>query len=111
MYIVILITAKDKEEAQKIADSLVEAKLVACVNIVPQIQSVFWWQGKVDRSPESLLIVKTQKSLFQKVVKQVKSIHSYSVPEIIALPIIAGNKDYLNWITDSVSKLKKNKRG
>lgn len=102
MNIIILVTAKDIEEAQKISRALVEDKLIACANIIPGIQSVFWWDGKVDEANEVLLILKTKKSLFQKVVKKVKSLHSYDVPEVIALPIIDGNKDYLRWINESV---------
>ncbi len=104
MHIVILITAKDQTEAKKIAAKLVEAKLAACVNIVPNVISLFWWEKKVDEASETLLIVKSQKKLFNKIEKLVKSIHSYSVPEIIALPIVAGQKDYLKWIDSSVKK-------
>ena len=101
-YIVVLITAKDKKEAEKIARSLLEAKLIACANIVEGVQSLFWWQGKIDSSKEVYLVLKTKKILFKKVLNQVKSLHSYQTPEIIALPIVAGSDDYLGWITSSV---------
>ena len=107
MHMVIFITAKDTSEAQKIADGLVGAKLAACVNIVPQVQSIFWWENKIDRADEALLIAKSKRNLFPKIIQKVKSLHSYSVPEIIALPIIDGNKDYLKWINDSVVQQKK----
>jgi periplasmic divalent cation tolerance protein len=100
-YIVVLVTAKDKKEAGKIARGLLEAKLIACANIVEGVQSLFWWQGKIDSSKEVLLILKTKKILFKKVLSQVKSLHSYQTPEIIALPIIAGSKDYLQWLDSS----------
>ena len=101
MNIVIFITTKDEKEAKDIASRLVESKLAACVNIVSSIKSIFHWQGKVDSSEESLLIVKTKKRLFNKLIKAVKQIHSYEVPEIIALPIIGGSKEYLRWLNDS----------
>jgi len=95
------VTAKDKKEAVKIAQGLLESKLIACANIIDGVQSLFWWQGKIDSSKEVLLVLKTKKFLFKKVSEKVKSLHSYQTPEIIALPIIAGSKDYLNWINSS----------
>ncbi len=100
-YVVILVTAKDKKEATKIAKSLLEDKLIACANIVGGVQSLFWWQGKIDSSKEVLLVLKTKKILFKKVMARVKALHSYQTPEIIALPIINGSEDYLNWINSS----------
>ena len=102
MYIVVLVTAANLDESQKIGRRLIEQKLAACVNIVENIKSIYWWQGKVDQSQEVLMVIKTKKSLFKKLMATVKSLHSYTVPEIIALPITDGNKDYLNWIRDSV---------
>jgi periplasmic divalent cation tolerance protein len=99
--IVVLITAGSGEEAQRIAKLLVEAKKAACVNILPGVDSLFRWQGKIDSARESLLLVKTRASLFPEIVNLVKDIHSYEVPEIIALPIIAGNEDYLRWLDSS----------
>jgi len=100
-YIVVLVTAKDKKEAGKICRGLLEAKLIACANIVEGVQSLFWWQGKIDSSEEVLLVLKTKKILFKKVITQVKSLHSYQTPEIIALPLVAGSEDYLRWISSS----------
>jgi len=102
-YIVIFITTATLKEAQQISKVLVERKKVACVNIVPRVDSLFWWQGKLDSAQESLLIVKTKQSLLNEVTTLVKKIHSYDTPEIIALPIVGGNQDYLEWIGDSVS--------
>ena len=102
MNIVILITTKDVSEAQKISNQLLEKKLVACANIIEGIQSLFWWQGKIDSAKEVLLILKSQQRLFKKIVKTVKANHSYVVPEIIALPILDGNPDYLKWINESL---------
>jgi len=100
-YLVILVTTKDKKEAEKISRGLLEAKLIACANIMEGIQSIFWWQGKIDGSKEVLLVLKTKKNLFKKVSAKVKSLHSYQTPEIIALPIAGGSKEYLNWISTS----------
>jgi periplasmic divalent cation tolerance protein len=96
--IVVLITTSSEEEAHKIAESLVNGKKAACVNIVPRVDSLFWWKDKLDSARESLLLVKTKASLFPEIISLVKEIHSYEVPEIIALPIIAGSEDYLKWL-------------
>jgi len=101
MYIVILVTAVNVEEANTISKKLVEDKLVACVNILDQVKSIFRWEGKIDEAQEVLMIMKSRKDLFEKIVETVKSLHSYSVPEVIALPVIDGNKDYLDWIKNS----------
>ena len=95
---VVLVTSATREEAEKIARLLLDRRKVACVNIVPGVQSLFWWQGKLDSAQEILLIAKTRTSLVPQVVDLVRSAHSYAVPEIIALPIVAGNQDYLEWI-------------
>jgi len=102
MFVLILITASSKKEAAKIASGLLEAKLAACVNIVDKIESFFWWKGKIDQAAECLLLVKTRKAKLPRIIKLVKSLHSYEVAEIIALPIIAGEKRYLNWINASL---------
>ena len=101
--VVIFITVGTDEEAQKIANVLLTRRKAACVNIVPGISSLFWWQDKLDSARESLLIVKTKASVLNEVVRLVKEIHSYDVPEIIALPIIGGNQDYLEWIGKEVT--------
>jgi periplasmic divalent cation tolerance protein len=100
--IVILVTAGSEPEAHKIAELLLSRRKAACVNILPGVDSSFWWQGKLDSARESLLIIKTKASLLSEIVNLVKAAHSYEVPEIIALPIISGNEDYLKWIDDEV---------
>ena len=100
--IVIFVTTRSEPEAHKIAELLLSRRKAACVNIVPRIASSFWWQGKLDSAQESLLIIKTKASLLPEIVALVKTEHSYKVPEIIALPIIGGNVDYLKWIDDEV---------
>ncbi len=96
--IIVLITAGSEEEAHKIAESVVNEKKAACVNIVPGVDSLFWWEGKLDSARESLLLVKTKASLFPEIVEMVKRMHRYEVPEIIALPVIGGSEDYLKWL-------------
>jgi len=103
MYSVILVTAPNKKEAKNIATALVESRLAACVNIVAAVESVFRWQGKVDRAAEILLIIKSQRKKLPRIIRMIKSLHSYKVPEIIALPIIAGEKNYLKWIDECLS--------
>ena len=101
-YLVLLVTASNSKEAHKIANELLNQRKAACVNIVPRISSLFWWQGNLDSASENLLIIKTEASLLDELITLVKGIHSYSVPEIIALPIVGGNKDYLEWIGKEV---------
>jgi periplasmic divalent cation tolerance protein len=100
--VVVFITTGTEGEARNVADLLLKQRKAACVNIVPRLDSLFWWQGKLDSAQESLLIIKTKASLFSEVVDLVKGIHSYEVPEIIALPIVGGNKDYLRWLDGEV---------
>jgi len=97
-YIVVYVTAKDVSEGRKVAKAVLEKRLAACVNIMNGVESHFWWDGKLDQAQEVLLIMKTRKAAFFKLVKAVKAAHSYSVPEIIALPLAAGDKKYLDWI-------------
>lgn len=102
-YIVIFITACSIAEARKIAKDLVSRKLAACVNIVPRMESVYTWKGKTEVAREALLIAKSKKNLFSKIEKAVKGLHSYECPEIIALPIVDGSKEYLKWIEESTA--------
>lgn len=102
MHIVVFVTAGNKKEAQKIASGLIKKKLAACVNIAGKVDSVFFWEGKVQKSKESLLIIKSTKAKFPQLARMVKSLHSYDLPEIIALPVVAGDKPYLRWIDESV---------
>jgi periplasmic divalent cation tolerance protein len=102
MHVVIFITAARKTEATRIAKALLKSKLAACVNIVDKVESFFRWQGKIDRAREYLLIVKSVKTNLAGVCRLVKSMHSYDVPEIIAVPIAGGSKTYLDWINDSI---------
>ena len=98
--IVVLITCGSEEEALKIANALVEEHLAACVNLVSPIRSIYRWEGKIWDEKEWLLIIKTQKQRFEELEKKVKVLHSYSVPEIISLPIVEGSSSYLNWLEE-----------
>lgn len=100
-YGIVFVTAKDADEAERIARGLLERKLAACCNIVKDIRSLYWWQGKVEDSTEVLLVIKTRQELFKRLAAEVKALHSYSVPEVVLLPITEGNEDYLRWIDDS----------
>ncbi|MGB9822457.1 divalent-cation tolerance protein CutA [Thermodesulfovibrio sp.] len=99
-YMVIFITAPNEEEAVKIAKTLVEEKLAGCVNIIKNIRSIYSWQNKIEDEPEVLMIVKTRSELFEELEKRVKSLHSYTVPEIIGLKIKKGSESYLNWLSE-----------
>jgi periplasmic divalent cation tolerance protein len=95
---IILTTAGSQEEAGKIAYALVERRLAACVNIVPRIESVYRWQGKVESATEWLLVIKTQTDLFERVRDAIKELHSYDLPECVMLEVSAGTQEYLDWI-------------
>jgi periplasmic divalent cation tolerance protein len=99
--IVVYCTASSQEEARKLADALVGERLSACVSIVSQVNSTYRWKGKVEKADEALLIIKTRKIKFAALAKRIKQLHSYTVPEILALPVAAGNPDYLKWLRES----------
>lgn len=104
-YIVVFVTTSDKNEALNIAQTLVLEKLCACVNIIEPVVSVFFWKGKIERAPEVLMILKTLSNLFPELLRRIKELHSYDVPEVIAVPIIGGNPSYLNWIKEVTENL------
>ncbi|MEM3617073.1 MAG: divalent-cation tolerance protein CutA [Candidatus Bathyarchaeia archaeon] len=101
-HIIVLTTTSSRKEAEKIANTLLEERLIACANIIGPMHSLFWWQGKIDNVQEHLILMKTRKDLFDKLSEKVKALHSYQVPEIIALPIVKGLKDYLDWLDKSL---------
>jgi len=101
-FVVILVTASGRDEAERITAALLERRQAACVNIVPSVISRFWWKGKIDSADEVLLIIKTRQTAVTDVIKTVQINHSYSVPEIIVLPITGGSEAYLNWIAGEV---------
>jgi periplasmic divalent cation tolerance protein len=101
--IIVLVTCGSRKEARRIAQSLVEAKLAACVNTLQTpVESIYRWEGKVETAREFLLVIKSSRKRFAALQAEVRRLHSYSVPEIIALPIAKGSRAYLTWIADSV---------
>ena len=101
-HIVVLITTISMAEAQVIGRALVEGRVAACVNIVPGLRSLFRWQGTIEEQEETLMLVKSRSEYLPSILDTVKRLHSYTVPEVIALPILAGSSDYLAWIDESV---------
>ena len=104
-YLIIFVTAKDKAEAEQVSQSLLKDQLIACANLVSPITSFFHWSGKVDKADECLIIMKSREDLFNQIVDRVKGLHSYEVPEILAIPITQGYNGYLDWM-DAVLKPK-----
>ena len=100
---IVLTTAGSQEEARKIAHALVERRLAACVNIVPHVESVYRWQGKVESANEWLLVIKITANAFERVRDAVKELHSYELPECIMLDVAAGSREYLEWIAGNIS--------
>lgn len=100
--IAVFITAANKEEAARLAEMLIEARLAACVQILPGVESVYRWQGKIERQPEVLLVAKTLRSKFAELEREVRAVHSYETPEIVAVPIVNESAPYLEWLVASV---------
>lgn len=103
-HLVVLVTASSAAEAQRIGRALLDERRVACINVVPNVESAYWWQSRIESATEALLIIKTTRAQLEGVVATVKRMHSYRVPEIIALPIVSGNPEYLAWIDRETEK-------
>lgn len=101
-YVIVLVTAADKMEAERISRTLLEEHLIACANIVNPVASLFYWKGKIDCADECLVVMKSRHDLFAALEQRVKALHSYEVPEILALPIVAGSADYLAWLNENL---------
>ena len=101
--LLMLTTAGSEAEARKIARGLLERRLAACVNLIPQVHSLYWWEGKLETSEEYLLLIKTAESEEEAVRSTIRELHSYQLPECIAIHIDSGSRDYLKWIEDSVA--------
>lgn len=99
--IVVYVTVPNKEEGKKLAQSIIKEKLAGCVNRVPGIESIYWWNDKIETDAEELLIIKTRQSLLEALTAHVKANHPYEVPEVISLPISGGNHDYLKWLKEN----------
>lgn len=104
-YAVVMVTAASRTEAEMIAKALIEAHLAACVSLLP-VHSIYTWQGEVQSEDEWQLLIKTDLSKFSDLESKVRELHSYEVPEIIALPIVAGSQSYLKWISENVKSEK-----
>ena len=100
--VVVFVTCPSVSVATRLAKTLVSRRLIACANIVPSVTSFFWWDGKVDRAREVLLFLKTTRAVEARLRRAVRSLHPYDVPEVIALPIVAGHPPYLRWVRSSV---------
>ena len=103
-FAVVLVTAPDMALARRLAKAALEAKLAACANIVPAVESHYWWKGKLESSDEVLLIFKTRQQLLPKLERAVREIHPYDTPEFVALPLTTGSRKYLAWLTDNTVK-------
>jgi periplasmic divalent cation tolerance protein len=100
-HLVVLCTAPDAPTASRLAETLVAERLAACANLLPAVQSVYRWEGKVERAAEVLLIIKTTAAHYPALEARLRELHPYEVPEIIALPITAGSAPYLRWLDDN----------
>lgn len=100
--LVVLVTASSPEEAARVAHALVDEKLAACVNVVPGLRSIYRWQGRVEHAEEVLLIIKTGRHVLTALTERVRALHSYTVPEVIALPVVVGAAPYLEWLAGEV---------
>lgn len=108
-YSVVFVTAPQGKEAETLARLALEKRLCACVNIIRDVRSFFWWEGKIDEAHEALLVMKTEQKLVKNLVREIRKVHSYKVCEILALPVVAGSKPYLEWVSASVSVRKPRK--
>ena len=100
--LVVLVTCPAREEAEKLANAVVHERLAACVNIVPNITSIYRWEGAMTHDSELLLLIKTEASQLDALQSRIRSLHSYAVPEFIALPILSGSPEYLGWIEENI---------
>jgi len=101
-YIIVFVTCKNKTEAEKIAHALLEEKLIACANLIAPVHSLFHWQGKIEEAEECLMVLKSRLDLFGALAERLKGLHSYEVPEVLAIPIVAGSEAYLAWMGEAL---------
>ena len=103
-YVQVITTTGKKKDAEKMAEFLVEKRLAACVQIFGPITSVYWWEGRTEKANEWFCLIKTTRALYENVESAIRKIHPYKVPEILAIPVVAGSKDYLSWLDGTVKK-------
>jgi len=97
-YILLLVTTPNRQEAERIAQQLLEAKLIACANIIDSVSSIFRWSEKIEKAEECLVLIKSRRELFEEIAETIKELHSYEVPEILVLPVVDGSKAYFEWM-------------
>lgn len=102
MHVIVYITASNIKEAKDLAEAIVKERLAACANVVESVESVYWWKGKVEHDSESLIILKTKESKLDELIERVKQLHSYENPEIVAVPVLKGSSEYLDWIDEEL---------
>jgi periplasmic divalent cation tolerance protein len=102
--LIVFVTAPGGEQAAKMAEAVVEERLAACVNIVGGVESIYWWEGKVTRDREVLMIIKSTSERYAELEQRIKELHSYTTPEVVALGIERGSEPYLEWLRDSTGK-------
>ncbi len=103
-YVQVITTVSKKTDAEKMGKCLIDKRLAACVQIAGPVESVYRWKGRIETAKEFVCVIKTRKSLYKKVEKKIKELHPYEVPEIIAIPITEGSRDYLRWLSDETLK-------
>jgi periplasmic divalent cation tolerance protein len=103
-FIIIIVTCGSAKEAGAIARYLLEERLIACANVIPGVKSKYWWQGRIEAAEESIMLLKTKKKNFKLVEREIKRLHSYDMPEIMAVPVSKGSRDYLKWLDESIRR-------
>jgi len=101
-YIQVFTTTEKKEDAEKISKKILEKRLAGCVQIIGPIKSNYWWKGKIETAEEWLLLIKSRREVFEELERTIKELHPYEIPEIVAVPIVTGNKDYLEWLKNEL---------
>ena len=105
-FVIVLMTTSNKQEATKIVTALLKQRLIACANIIDSVSSFFWWKGKIKEEKEVLVIMKSHQKLFSALEKKIEELHSYDVPEILAIPITDGSQSYLKWLKEYLEPVK-----
>jgi len=102
-FVLLVISSSSEHESREIISALLGNRLIACANVGSKVKSSYWWKGKIEEADEFIITAKTRLSLVRKITEEVKNIHSYEVPEILALPVLDGNQDYLDWLNNEIT--------